>query len=464
VLAEAARLDVGIWNFPPSVSFCHPDFAIHLTPHFHAYPSCSRAPTLHPHVTLARYKKITLKRDLIFAKKSLYQVSPHGRKDRNDMSHQAGPSKLDPFTPSNRCPAAKASLSRFARLALLCALAFPASGHAFTDVKLSNKVTGLSNANRALNATSNGYPILQFTCETNTTGTTWFGSTYGETTTFGRAEVGRLRVSAVSQSDAAILDPSGGASCASQCTAYADWIDTFTINSSTQPLGQLGEMTVLVRITGDMTLQCSYPQSTVYFRVSVHLQDSYGANTNFAGGTETQIALNGTTQTLSMDGALVGEGLWPVRCQFHFGRPISVTAWAEVYADARSSATNVAEGTASGYSSSDFSHSVIWAGITNVNVGGVAVTNFTTTSDSGYNYLLGTITNAPVITRIQSLPQGLALDWTDLGPRSYTVETSPSLAPAAWAPAPGVGWPVHTNTALLPTPAQSPAFFRVKAQ
>jgi len=346
---------------------------------------------------------------------------------------------------------------------LLYALVFPASSHAFTDVKLSNRVTGLSNANRALNATSNGYPTLEFTCETNTTGTTWFGATHGETTAFGGAEVGRLRVSAVSKSDSTLFE-NDGAPCVSQCTAYSDWIDNFTISSSTQPLGQLGEMTVLVFISGGMTLQCSYPGSTVYFRVSVHIQDSYGANTNFAGGTETTIALNGTTQTLPMDGALIGPGLWPVRCNFHFGRPIAVTAWAEVTADARASATNVNQGTVSGYSSSDFSHSVIWAGITNVNVAGVPVANFTNTSDSGYNYVLGTITNAPVITRIQSLPQGLALDWTDLGPRSYTIETSPTLSPENWSPAPGVAWPIHTNTALLPLPAQSPAFFRIKVQ
>jgi hypothetical protein len=346
---------------------------------------------------------------------------------------------------------------------LLCALAFPAPGHAGTRVNMSNAISGLSTANQALSITSNGYPILEFTCATNTTGTTWFGATHGETTAFGRAEVGRLRVSAVSKSDSTLF-LNDGASVASQARANSYWNDNFTISSSSQPLGQLGEMTVLVRITGDMTLQCTYPQSSVYFRVSVQVTDSYGASTNFAGGTQNKIALDGTVQTLPMDGALVGPGLWAVPCQFHFGRPTYVTAWAEVWADARASATNVSQGTVSGYSSSDFSHSVIWAGITNVQVGGVAVTNFTMTSDSGYNYLLGTITNAPVITRIQSLPQGLALDWTDLGPRSYTVETTPSLSSASWSPAPGVAWPVHTNTALLPTPARSPVFFRIKVQ
>ena len=50
------------------------------------------------------------------------------------------------------------------------------------------------------------------------------------------------------------------------------------------------------------------------------------------------------------------------------------------------------------------------------------------------------------------------------GPRSYTVETTPSLSPPNWAPASGVVWPIDTNNVLLPLPAQSPAFFRVKVQ
>ena len=372
------------------------------------------------------------------------------------------PSFFVNHSPPDR-PVPNARLSAFHWL-LLCALIFPASGHAITMVKLSNRITGLSTANQAMNINSNGYPILEFTCATNSTGTTWFGATHGETTAYGRAEVGRLRVSAVSQSDSTVLDSSGGAACASQTTAYAYWSDNFTISSSSQPLGQLGELTVLVFISGDMALQCNYPQSTVYFRLSVRVSDSYGADTNFAGGTQTKIALNGTVQTLPMDGALVGPGLWPVRCQFHFGRVNYVTAWAEVIADARASATNVSQGTVSGYSSSDFSHSVIWAGITNVSVAGAPVANFTMISDSGYDYLLGTITNAPVITRIQSLPQGLALDWTDLGPRSYTIETTPTLSPANWSPAAGVVWPIHTATALLPLPSEPAAFFRIKVQ
>src|SRR5215471_16761721 len=82
---------------------------------------------------------------------------------------------------------------------LLCALAFPAPGHAITKVNVSNGISGLSVANQALNITSNGYPILEFTRATNTTGTIWFGATHGETTAFGRAEVGKLRISAVSK-------------------------------------------------------------------------------------------------------------------------------------------------------------------------------------------------------------------------------------------------------------------------
>jgi hypothetical protein len=358
----------------------------------------------------------------------------------------------------------KACVSGWGWFLVLWSLVFSVPSYAVTKVNVSNFITGLSTANRAISINSNGYPIVEATCETNATGTTWFGATHGEAMAFGQAEVGRLRVKAATESDSTLYS-NAGAGSVSQATAYSYWNDNFTISSSSQPPGQLGEMTVLVFITGDMTLQCDYPQSSVYFRLSVRVYDSYGADTNFAGGTQTKIALDGTVQTLAMDGALVGPGLWPVRCQFHFGRPTYVTAWAEVFADARASATNVSQGTVGGYASSDFSHSVIWGGITNVRgSGGASVTNFTITSDSGYDYLFGTVTNSPVITRIQFLPQGLALDWSDLGLRAYTVESSPTLSPGNWSPASGVAWPIQTNSVLLPPSVPSPTFFRIKVQ
>jgi hypothetical protein len=348
---------------------------------------------------------------------------------------------------------------------LLCTLAFVAPSHAGTKVTVSDKITGIALANSTLNITSNSYPPLEITCATNVSGITWWGATAGEASAFAHVEVGKLRVSAVSDSHAAVLSPGMVAANASQTSAMSYWNDNFTISSSNQPLGQLGEMTVLVLVKGNMDLQCHDPQSTVYFRLSVRVNDSFGADTNFAGGTETMIANDGTVQTLPMDGALVGPGLWPVHCQFHFGRPTFVTAWAEVVADARASATNIIQGTVNGHASSDFSHSVIWAGITDVRgAGGAAVTNFTMTSDSGYNYGIGTISDALAITRIEALPQGLTLEWTDLGPRSYTVETTASLSLPNWGPTPNVSWPIHTNAILLPLPAESPAFFRVRAQ
>jgi hypothetical protein len=72
--------------------------------------------------------------------------------------------------------------------------------------------------------------------------------------------------------------------------------------------------------------------------------------------------------------------------------------------------------------------------------------------------------NALAITRVQALPQGLMLEWTDLGVRQYTVETTGSLSGGGWAPVSGVAWPIQTRSVLLPFPPASPAFFRVRVQ
>jgi hypothetical protein len=72
--------------------------------------------------------------------------------------------------------------------------------------------------------------------------------------------------------------------------------------------------------------------------------------------------------------------------------------------------------------------------------------------------------DAPVITRIQVVPQGLRLDWTDLGPQQYTVETTDSLSGGSWTPVSGVTWPITAHTVVVPLPAASPAFYRVKMQ
>jgi hypothetical protein len=77
---------------------------------------------------------------------------------------------------------------------------------------------------------------------------------------------------------------------------------------------------------------------------------------------------------------------------------------------------------------------------------------------------LSLTTNTLVITRIQALPQGLQLQWSDTTLRQYTVETKNSLVGGAWMPVSGVAWPVQTQSVLLPLPATSPAFFRVRAQ
>ena len=75
---------------------------------------------------------------------------------------------------------------------------------------------------------------------------------------------------------------------------------------------------------------------------------------------------------------------------------------------------------------------------------------------------LGPDLPAIVMTRI--LPQGLEIEWTDPGPKQYTVETTSSLSGESWAPVNGVAWPISAHTILLPPPAAFPTFYRVKME
>jgi hypothetical protein len=72
--------------------------------------------------------------------------------------------------------------------------------------------------------------------------------------------------------------------------------------------------------------------------------------------------------------------------------------------------------------------------------------------------------DVPAIIRTQILPQGLEIEWTDPGPKQYTVETSSSLSGNDWAPVSGVTWPISAHTIILPPPASFPAFYRVKLE
>jgi len=72
--------------------------------------------------------------------------------------------------------------------------------------------------------------------------------------------------------------------------------------------------------------------------------------------------------------------------------------------------------------------------------------------------------DVPVIIRIQILPNGLNLEWTDIAPKQFTVETTGSLSDGVWTPVSGMAWPISAHTVSLPPPSTFPAFYRVKAQ
>ena len=346
-----------------------------------------------------------------------------------------------------------------------CVLGFAETVHSSTVITLSSlntdcgTITNPTNAPVESSCNTNAYAVNGEYSWASSSGTTW-----------ARAEIGWLRFKA--QGDAAAQTSNG--SWGGQGNAYAGayWEDTLTVNAGSEFFGQLGEMTVNLVIAGALGLGGGDPYAGTglangaasYFSINLDLNGSYGATGNFDGGTQLRYASGGGIETLAHNGALIGPGVWPVTFPFHFGRSGFLFAQSRATVDARAVVYSAADGLREGHSTSDFSQGVIWAGISQVRgPGGVVLTNFTVTSVSGYNYVLGTSTNDLRITRIQILPQGVALDWSDLQSRSYTVETRTSLTAGSWTPATGVTWPVTTNTVTLPLPLQTNAFFRVSA-
>ena len=356
-------------------------------------------------------------------------------------------------------------------LALCWAVLIPATGRCYTEVYLSSWELGLLGKESKVQ-TFRSFPAdspMEAAWSTGTNGGNSFGWMQAESRIFGRAEVGKLRLYAyelaLAQANFAFGVPSqaGGMS-------RTTWTDNFTVNSGSAPVGTLATMTVNLRIGGDLMVGGRYYGENSYYRIFVRVYDSYGADTRFAGGMMYQNPVSGITEVLPMDGVMIAPGVWPVSFQVHLGRTTYITAWVEVNAVAKTEAWSPTDGLMYGEARSNFGDGsnhfgLVWEGVTDVRLtNGSPVTNFVSKSESGFDYVVGAIADPPVITRIQALNSGLALEWTDLGARSYTIETAESVVGGAWAPVAGVAWPIHVNTVVLPTPARSPAFFRVKVQ
>lgn len=283
------------------------------------------------------------------------------------------------------------------RLAVCCAILVPLVSHASTMVNVSSAVGGPGGRwyNIQMVQSTTNAPVA-VTATTNQMGSVFWAQTDAEATSFGRAEVGRLQLFGVGTTSVQMTSAGTVAAIDAQALTHTTWSDTFTIDGGPQLFGQPGELTARISINGNLHLASDPFGANVYFRVFVRLYDSYGADTRFVGGTMIRHANDGTLQTVPMDGALVGPGMYQTNFQFHFGRPTYITAWAEVLADARAASYSVAEGLKYGAAVSDYSHAVVWAGIKDLHLpGGASVTNFTIVSDSGYDYVPGTPTNAP---------------------------------------------------------------------
>jgi hypothetical protein len=218
-----------------------------------------------------------------------------------------------------------------------------------------------------------------------------------------------------------MTQPATVAAGQARALATASWTDTFTVTGSPQQFGKAGEFTLFILIDGNLVLASEPPQSSVYLRVFIRFSDSYGADSRLVGGMQIKRMNDGSVQTLPMDGALIGPGTWSLRVKFHFSRTTYIMASAEVLADARASAVTVAEGVKRGEATADFGHTLEWAGLHDLrDEGGSPVPNFTVNSDSGYDYVAGSVSPKPVITPSVSgsrTPTG----WRAVGPRHWSL-------------------------------------------
>jgi len=343
-----------------------------------------------------------------------------------------------------------------------CALVLAGvTAQATTFVNVSCQTSpGLGAIVLSSNSTSN--VTLDFTAVTNYHASYSYGTIDASGTGWGTAQVGTLHLDAAATATAGVVANYLG--CQATADVQGSWDDHFTLNAAPAYSGQLGSMTVTIYVGGSLFVSGYYGASTS-FQFTSQLSDSAGTNNVLQGGKRLYVDSNGAVQTQPLDGLLLGPGILQRTVYFHFGRSIYVKTYAHtsVYADANAYVPG--HEYSDSEPTSDFGHTIVWSGISDVRDAAGNPVTVTNVSDSGYDYLSGTAAESPVITRIQLVPQGLELEWTtDAGPRSYTIETSASVIGGSWASVAGVAWPIQANTVVLPLPSQSPAFFRVKVQ
>ena len=208
----------------------------------------------------------------------------------------------------------------------------------------------------------------------------------------GSLKVGAIRL--FSHADATSLLAPGIGHVASTAKGFAggSWNDAFTINGTLQQNGQIGHFDagVLVDGTGVMDYivdaSVNNPASLrEYFRAVLSLTTLSGAPT-VSGGQERDIDFTGNQVVGPFGGPLLAPGLYPIGIDFRFGTPIQVHGSLEVQTFAQAIATS-AFPSSSLSSTVDFGHTMQWNGITGITDSqGNPVTNYSVSSDSGFDY------------------------------------------------------------------------------
>jgi hypothetical protein len=191
------------------------------------------------------------------------------------------------------------------------------------------------------------------------------------------AEVGAVHAYSTARADA--FAPGCCTSALASSSAYAEYNDTFILHSDTIADGTIGQLTANILVNGDAggDFGGQFWNGTVSWRATTALNGQSFVN----GYSSTGDGTNGFTTSGSNT-----FGMRTLVFDVVFGQAANMFLRVETTASAGAGGFGV------NYAdfSSDLGHTVSWAGIGGLTVGGLAVTDFTAVSpDTGFDFVSG---------------------------------------------------------------------------
>lgn len=286
-------------------------------------------------------------------------------------------------------------------LATCCIYALPVSVYAFPPyTSATSEAYGDSNlaatANRDLQlASHNNNTPSSVQSTSSESAADAFGDSYTyAAAASASAEMGRIRMFGTAAASA-IQNYQLASYAASFARGFAEarWDDNFTIDGGARN-GQIGHLSAGFLVDGHFAYanDASVGLGAAldeYFRATLRLVNGAGSGQDLfvGGGQRHQVDFHGDTWGTYSNESFRAPGLWPVEFDFEFGTPIQISMWGDLKADATAYAAHAYYPDSTIMAIADFSHTMTWNGIAGItDSAGNPVTNYTVSSESGFDY------------------------------------------------------------------------------